>query len=203
MRSAGSPPCDRHPADVLEVSGIPAPVQVDGIAHRPIEGVSLAYTFDKSAGGRDAPSRHRTQYFEMAGVQGRYSDGWILSAVPLRAPWQLATAAVTDPATAFKYELYDTKNDWTQYTDVAAKHEKVKEMTGLMFGEFAKTRCCRSTPRRRHGSSRRVQHGGGQDGLQLLGHDGDRHSGRNMPSLLERPTPSRPRSTCPRTAPTA
>ena len=101
--------------------------------------MSLAYTFDKSAGGRDAPSRHRTQYFEMAGVQGLYSDGWILSAVPLRAPWQLATAAVTDPATAFKYELYDTKNDWTQYTDVAAKHpEKVKEMTDLMFGEFAK-----------------------------------------------------------------
>jgi hypothetical protein len=124
---------------LLELAGIPAPVQVDGVAQKPIEGVSLAYTFEAGAGGRDAPSRHRTQYFEMLGVQGLYNDGWIFSGVPLRAPWQLATAAVTDPATAFKYELYDTKNDWTQFTDVAAKYpEKMAEMRDLMFGEFAK-----------------------------------------------------------------
>jgi arylsulfatase A-like enzyme len=124
---------------LLEVAGIPAPVQVDGIAQKPIEGVSLAYTFDAGASGRDVVSRHRTQYFEMMGVQGLYNDGWMLSAVPLRAPWQLAAAAVPSPATAFKFELYDTKNDWTQYADVAAKYpEKVNEMRDLMFGEFAK-----------------------------------------------------------------
>ena len=44
-----------------------------------------------------------------------------------------------ESATAYKYELYDLSNDWTQYTDVAAQNpEKVKEMTDLMFGEFAK-----------------------------------------------------------------
>jgi arylsulfatase len=124
---------------LLEITGIPAPVQVDGIAQKPIEGVSLAHTFDANAGGRDVVSRHRTQYFEMMGVQGLYNDGWMLSAVPLRAPWQLAAAAVPSPATAFKFELYDTKNDWTQYTDVAAKNpEKMREMRDLMFGEFAK-----------------------------------------------------------------
>ena len=124
---------------LLEITGIPAPVQVDGVGQKPIEGVSLAYTFDASAGGFDAPSRHRTQYFEMLGVQGLYDDGWILSAVPLRAPWQLATAAVTAPATAFKFELYEIKNDWTQFSDVSAKHpEKVAELRDLMFGEFAK-----------------------------------------------------------------
>lgn len=125
---------------LLEIAGIPQPVQVDGVAQKPIEGVSLAYTFDGNAGGFDAVSRHRTQYFEMLGLSaGLYNDGWMLSAVPLRAPWQLANAAVPDPATAFKFELYELKNDWTQFTDVAAKNpEKFREMRDLMFGEFAK-----------------------------------------------------------------
>ena len=53
---------------------------VDGIAQKPIEGVSMVYTFDKA--NADAPSPHKTQYFEMLGVQGLYNDGWMLSAVP-------------------------------------------------------------------------------------------------------------------------
>jgi arylsulfatase A-like enzyme len=122
---------------ILEATGIPAPITVDGIAQKPIEGVSLAYTWEKA--NASVKSRHVTQYFEMLGVQGLYNDGWMLSGVPIRAPWQLETAAVTDPATAFKYELYDTSKDWTQYTDVAAANPtKVKEMTDLMFGEFSK-----------------------------------------------------------------
>jgi len=124
---------------LLEIAGIPQPIQVDGVAQKPIEGVSLAYTFDGNAGGFDAPSRHRTQYFEMLGVYGLYNDGWMLSAKPRRAPWQLTGAAIADPATAYELELYELKNDWTQFTNVAAKHpEKVREMRDLMFGEFAK-----------------------------------------------------------------
>jgi arylsulfatase A-like enzyme len=53
---------------LLEVTGIPAPVMVDGIGQKPIEGVSMAYTFDKT--NANAPSRHKTQYFEMLSVQG-------------------------------------------------------------------------------------------------------------------------------------
>ena len=122
---------------LLEVTGIPAPVMVDGIAQKPIEGVSMAYTFDKA--NADAPSHHHTQYFEMLGVQGLYNDGWMLSAVPIRAPWQLGAKAVQDPASAFKFELYELSKDWTQYTDVAAANpRRVKEMKDLMFGEFAK-----------------------------------------------------------------
>jgi arylsulfatase A-like enzyme len=122
---------------LLEATGIQAPNVVDGLAQKPIEGVSLAYTFDKA--NADAPTPHHTQYFEMLGVQGLYNDGWMLSAVPSRAPWQLETKAVTDPASAFKFELYDTSKDWTQNNDVAAANPlKVREMTDLMFGEFAK-----------------------------------------------------------------
>ena len=79
------------------------------------------------------------QYFEMMGVQGLYNDGWMLSAVPIRPPWELLGTAIQDPASAFKFELYDVRNDWTQYTDVAAANPaRLQEMTKLMFADFAK-----------------------------------------------------------------
>jgi arylsulfatase len=120
---------------ILEVTGIPAPDLVDGVGQKPIEGVSMAYTFDNA----DAASTHKTQYFEMLGVQGLYNDGWMLSAVPKRPPWELLGTAILDPASAFKFELYEVRKDWTQYEDVAAQNpEKLREMTDLMFAEFAK-----------------------------------------------------------------
>jgi len=114
---------------LLEVTGIPAPVMVDGIAQKPIEGVSLAYTFAKE--DADAPSPHKIQYFEMMGVQGLYNDGWMLSAVPVRPPWDLLGKAILDPASAFKFELYDVRHDWTQYTDVAAVIKALKDQNAL------------------------------------------------------------------------
>ncbi|MBV8330764.1 MAG: arylsulfatase [Verrucomicrobia bacterium] len=122
---------------LLEAAGIQAPNMVDGIAQKPIEGVSMAYTFGKA--NADAPSRRITQYFEMMGVQGLYNDGWMLSAVPVRPPWELLGTAILDPASAYKFELYDVRSDWTQFTDVAAANPaKMREMTDLMFAEFAK-----------------------------------------------------------------
>jgi arylsulfatase len=122
---------------LLDCAGIPAPDTVNGIKQKPIEGVSFAYTFPRA--NAEAATRHRTQYFEMMGVQGLYHDGWMLSAVPTRAPWQLFGAATPDPATAYKFELYDVAHDWSQNHDVAADHpDKVKEMHDLMFTEFRK-----------------------------------------------------------------
>ena len=62
---------------ILEATGIEAPDVVDGIDQAPIEGVSLAYTFDKA--NADAPSEHQTQYFEMFGERALYHDGWMAS----------------------------------------------------------------------------------------------------------------------------
>jgi arylsulfatase A-like enzyme len=122
---------------LLEATGIPAPDTVDGIKQKPIEGTSLAYTFDKL--NADAPTRHHTQYFEMLGVQGLYRDGWMLSAVPQRTPWAALGPVTQDPANAYKFELYDVRNDWTQNHDVAAQHpDKVNELHKLMFDEFKK-----------------------------------------------------------------
>jgi len=122
---------------LLDVCGIPAPEQVDGVKQKPIEGVSMAYTFD--AKNAKVPSKHQTQYFEMMGVQGLYHDGWMLSAVPIRPPWELLGTAILDPASAYKFELFDVEHDWTQFTNVAAAHpEKVQEMHKMMFDEFKK-----------------------------------------------------------------
>src|SRR5262249_5560625 len=122
---------------LLEVTGIPAPVSVDGVGQKPIEGVSLAYTFDKA--NANAPSTHQTQYFEMFGMRGLYHQGWMLSAVPLHAPWDLAGKTPQDPANAFTFELYDITKDWTQNNNVAAANQaKFKEMQERLWGELAK-----------------------------------------------------------------
>jgi arylsulfatase len=79
--------------------------------------VAFAPRFDRTS--TDAPSTHTTQYFEMFGVQGLYHDGWILSAVPTRPPWSLVSAAVENPATAFRFELYDLRQrpSWPRYAN--------------------------------------------------------------------------------------
>jgi arylsulfatase len=67
---------------ILEVTGIKAPDVVNGVAQKPIEGVSLAYTFEKA--NANAPSRHHTQYFEMMGDRAIYQDGWIANTTLIR-----------------------------------------------------------------------------------------------------------------------
>ena len=69
---------------ILEATGIPAPVMVNGIAQKPIEGVSMAYTFDKA--NANAPSTRDTQYFEMFGNRAIYHDGWIAATTPPQPP---------------------------------------------------------------------------------------------------------------------
>jgi arylsulfatase len=121
---------------ILEATGVAAPRTVDGIAQRPIEGVSMAYTFDEK--NADAPSRHRTQYFEMFGDHAIYHDGWIASTKVMRPPWVIAGGVGADPS-AFPWELYDLSADWTQSEDVAAQHpEKLKEMQKLFWKEAEK-----------------------------------------------------------------
>ena len=121
---------------ILESTGIRAPDIVDGIPQKPIEGVSLAYTFDKA--NADAASRHTTQYFEMMGDHAIYHDGWIASTKVMRPPWVLAGAVSQDPAN-FPYELYDLTKDWTQSDNVADKYpSKLRELEALFWLEADK-----------------------------------------------------------------
>jgi arylsulfatase A-like enzyme len=121
---------------ILEAAGISAPKVVDGIPQKPIEGVGMMYTFD--AKNANAPSRHRTQYFEMMGDHALYHDGWIASTKVMRPPWDVAGAVSQDPA-GFPWELYDLTKDWTQSDDVAAKYPaKLRELQNLFWAEAAK-----------------------------------------------------------------
>jgi arylsulfatase A-like enzyme len=122
---------------LLEVSGIPAPESVDGIKQAPIEGVSFAYTFDEK--NASAPSRHKTQYFEMIGDHAIYHEGWIASTKVVRPPWEVFGVVNPDPLNNCTWELYDLTKDWTQSNDVAAQYpDKVKEMKELFLAEAKK-----------------------------------------------------------------
>jgi arylsulfatase len=120
---------------ILEVSGIPAPESVDGIKQAPIEGVSMAYTFDNA--NASAPSKRQTQYFEMLGNRALYHDGWIAATPPPQPPWLLGTAP-TPPLNEYKWELYNIADDYSQNNDLSAQNpDKLKELQTL-FTEEAK-----------------------------------------------------------------
>lgn len=122
---------------LLEVTGIQAPTIVNGIPQKPIEGISLAYTFDQA--NVNAPSKHKTQYFEMMSDRALYHEGWMASTTPLRAPWDLIGPTTQDPANGYKWELYNLNKDWTQNNDLAASNpEKLNEMQNLLWKELEK-----------------------------------------------------------------
>jgi arylsulfatase A-like enzyme len=115
---------------VLELAGIPEPVFVNGVQQRPIEGVSMAYSFNDAK----ATDRHETQYFEMMGNRGIYHKGWT-AVTKHRIPWE--TAAKNLPAFDDDvWELYDTTADWSQAKDLAKKYpQKLHELQRLWLIE--------------------------------------------------------------------
>jgi hypothetical protein len=122
---------------ILEVTGIPAPAVVNGVGQKPIEGVSMAYTFDKA--NADAPSTHNTQYFEMFGNRAIYHDGWIASTTPPHPPWLMGLEKMPDVITGYKWELYHIAEDYSQAYDLAATMpDKLREMQELFLVEAAK-----------------------------------------------------------------
>ncbi len=122
---------------ILEATGIPAPTLVNGITQRPIEGVSMAYTFDQA--NAKAPSTRKTQYFEMAANRAIYHDGWIANTTPFAPPWDLATGKLPSVVDGYKWELYNITEDFSQNNDLAAKNpDKLKEMQAMFLVEAAK-----------------------------------------------------------------
>ena len=122
---------------ILEAAGIPQPDTIDGIKQRPMDGVSMAYTWDKA--NADAPSRRTTQYFEMLGNRAIYHDGWVAATTPATLPWELSTKPAPDVITGYKWELYNVKEDPTESNDLAqAMPDKLKEMQDLFYAEAKK-----------------------------------------------------------------
>ncbi len=117
---------------LLEIVGVEEPVELDGIAQKPIEGISMVYTFDDA----DAKDRRTTQYFEMLGNQGIYHDGWMASAIR-GVPW-LSENPPMDLLN-MPWELYHIEEDFTQSNNLAQENpEKLQELVKLFFAEAAK-----------------------------------------------------------------
>jgi arylsulfatase len=120
---------------ILEATGIKAPDMVNGIPQKPIEGVSMMYTFDKA--NADAPSKHDTQYFEMLGNRAIYHNGWVAATTPPSPPWMLG--ATMPPLGDYKWELYNVAKDYSENNDLASQMpDKLKEMQSLFMSEAAK-----------------------------------------------------------------
>jgi arylsulfatase len=108
---------------IYEAIGITPPTVMDGVRQKPLEGVSLVYTFDNGK----APTHHTTQYFEMMGNRAIYKDGWMASTTPLRLPW--VTIGYEPSPDEFKWELYNIDKDFSQANNLADKYPgKLKEL---------------------------------------------------------------------------
>ena len=115
---------------ILEAAGLPEPRIVNGAAQRPIEGVSMLYSFDDA----HAADRHTTQYFEMFGNRGVYQNGWFAGTVHVK-PW----AGVENRFPEDKWQLYFVARDFSMSTDLAAKYpDKLAQMQSVFLAEAAK-----------------------------------------------------------------
>jgi arylsulfatase len=116
---------------IYEACNLPAPRMVYGIEQRPIEGVSMVYSFDNGA----APDARNTQYFEMLGNRAIYHDGWFAGTLH-RAPWE------TQPRRLLLediWELYNVNEDFSQAHNLAEENPaKLEEMKKLFLDEAVK-----------------------------------------------------------------
>jgi arylsulfatase len=122
---------------ILEVTGIPAPSMVNGVAQKPIEGVSMTYTFDEK--NAKAPTKRTTQYFEMMGNRALYHEGWMACTRPPQPPWLMGLAKMPEVVNGYTWELYNIDQDFSQSNDLATQHpDKLRELQELFFVEGEK-----------------------------------------------------------------
>jgi len=116
---------------ILEAAGLPHPTLVNGTAQKPLEGFSMAYSFDDAK----AADAHETQYFEMFVNRGIYHKGW--TAVTRHStPWLMGTAL--PPIDDDVWELY-APGDWTQAHNIAKEQpQKLHDLQRLFLIEAAK-----------------------------------------------------------------
>jgi arylsulfatase len=113
---------------VLEAIGLEAPTEIKGVKQKPLEGVSMAYTWEEPA----APTRKQVQYYEMLGQRAIWVGGW--KAVALHEP--LAETGHFDKDV---WALYHTDEDPAELHDLAAAYpEKLQELIDRWWVEARK-----------------------------------------------------------------
>lgn len=116
-------------ATIYELTGAKFPETVDGVKQIPLEGKSLAYTFDNAK----VPTKHTLQYFTTSGNRAIYKDGW-WAGDRFQWTWE-TTYGLSGPGKDDKsldlrpWELYNLNEDFSQAHNLADKYpEKLKEL---------------------------------------------------------------------------
>jgi arylsulfatase A-like enzyme len=137
MRSQYAHVSDIMPT-VLEAAGIKAPATLLGVNQKPIDGISLIYSFTQPA----APSQRRTQIYEMMENFGIYKDGWMAGTLPKRAAWDAGAAGNRrldigpDQRT---WTLFNLDKDYSTATDLSKREPaRLKQLQDLFWSEAAK-----------------------------------------------------------------
>ncbi len=113
---------------ILEAAGLPEPTMVNGVKQRPMDGVSMVYSFDDA----QAKERHTTQYFEMIGNRAIYHGGWFARTIH-KAPWEIKPRR---PLAEDIWELYDTRNDFSLVNDLSKQNpQMLAELQALFLQE--------------------------------------------------------------------
>lgn len=129
---------------ILEAAHLRSPRTVDGVAQKPLDGVSMMYSFNDA----QAPSSRRTQLFEMVGNRAIYRDGWWAGTTPTRAPWDLLKPAPLQVRP--KWELYHVAEDFSQARDLAnSEPAKLAEMLRLYKAKAAQAGIAPEGPSRK------------------------------------------------------
>ncbi len=119
---------------LLDAVGLAMPASVNGVAQKPVEGVSMAYSFNDAK----APSARKTQYFEMLGNRAIYHDGWVAATTPITAPWD-PSGATADVISGYQWELYRVADDFSQADNLAEKNpDQLKQLQLLFYAEAAR-----------------------------------------------------------------
>jgi arylsulfatase A-like enzyme len=118
---------------ILEATSITFPTELNGVKQKPIEGVSMAYSFANA----NAPSTRTTQYFEMLANRAIHRDGWVAATTPLRLPW--VTSGFEPNPDDFQWELYHVAEDFSQANNLASQNPaKLKELQAVFDREATK-----------------------------------------------------------------
>ncbi len=116
---------------ILEATGVEMPKVYHGVKQQPMDGVSMRYSFDDPG----AANRKKRQYYEMFGNRAIWVDGWkAVSLHAKRMPWNVN---VTLPFDQDEWELYHVAEDFSESTNLAAKHPGKLEELKKTFDEDA------------------------------------------------------------------
>ncbi len=118
-------------ATIMDVTGTEFFEELDGHEQMPLDGVSMAYSFNDA----DAPTNHPEQYYELFGNRALYQDGW--KAVTIHAgrmPWNVN---VTAPFEDDVWELYNLNEDFSEAVDLADQNPEKLDALKARWEELA------------------------------------------------------------------